>query len=507
MFRVKKAAKAVVPLLVGVLFAFGQPPFKLYEFVILGLGIFAMATYNSTPRKRFLFGFLCGISQYLISLIWVTGFSVPGYLVIVVYDSILFGLAALIFPSRQISKHSTLITAITFGLCFSLIDAFRSRFPFGGLPIDGLAISQSDSFLKYFAIIGGEPAIVFFTATFSALMGLALLKLHKSNPYNQLKSPEFFVSLIAILLIITFSEVLSYANQITSQSYLSAVAVQGGGKTGLRAVVNGNQQRVFDNQVNESYKINKKIDLILWPEDTVALSQPLTESYDYSVLKTLAKRFNAYMLVGVTQPVGNSKFLNLAVLLSPTGRILGSYLKVHRVPFGEYVPYRSFFEHFGNVNLVPRNAIAGTKPGELTYPVGKIGIMISYEVFFDNRAYVDVKNGAQVILVPTNTASYKGSQMPQEELGALKIRAIETDRYVLMTSPTGYSVEVNPKGKIIQISKLGVPALTYANLGLINHLTPFDIYGDLPPIVLEMFSLFLIYVVLVVNRKGHKNNR
>lgn len=468
----------------------------------IALVLLLMLLEDQRPRLRFFVGFVCGICQYLVSLFWITGFSFPGFLVVVIYDAALFGASCALIPMRFTKNRGVMFRSISVGLAFSLIDSIRSRFPFGGLPIDGLAISQADSFFKNFSIIGGEPAIVFFLVVSSSVIAKMLLRTfaHNRANHNQNLMKTLFTGIIALLLIIAGSELLIATNQTNGRNYFKAVAVQGGGKTGLRAVINGDQQQVFENQVIETDNINKSISFILWPEDTVAVSGPFNQSYQYTVISGIARKYNATMLVGVTQPAPNSQFLNLAVLINPNGTIIGSYLKVHRVPFGEYVPYRSFFQHFGNVNLVPKNAIAGTKPGELISPHGKIGIMISFEVFFDNRAYADIKKGAQVLFVPTNTASYKGSQMPQEELGALKIRAVETDRFILMTSPTGYSVAVNPDGNIINISKLGIPALTYANLGLIDHLTPFDRYGDDPPIILEGLGLILIYGWIVLKK-------
>ena len=62
---------------------------------------------------------------------------------------------------------------------------------------------------------------------------------------------------------------------------------------------------------------------------------------------------------GSPVPAGATRFRNEIVAYSPSGRIVAVFEKVHRVPFGEYVPWRSFFSHLVNLQGVPKDAVAG----------------------------------------------------------------------------------------------------------------------------------------------------
>ena len=75
--------------------------------------------------------------------------------------------------------------------------------------------------------------------------------------------------------------------------------------------------------------------------------------------------------------------------------------KVHRVPFGEYVPFRGLFSHLANLDAVPRDAIPGRGSGLMRTPAGPLGILVSYEVFFADRGRSSVRAGAQLLVVPT----------------------------------------------------------------------------------------------------------
>ena len=82
--------------------------------------------------------------------------------------------------------------------------------------------------------------------------------------------------------------------------------------------------------------------------------------------------------------------------LRPDGTLVSRYEKVHRVPFGEYVPYRSFFAHLANLSAVPLDAVPGTGTGLLPTPAAPLGAMISYEVFYADRGRSSVRDGAQL---------------------------------------------------------------------------------------------------------------
>ena len=64
-------------------------------------------------------------------------------------------------------------------------------------------------------------------------------------------------------------------------------------------------------------------------------------------------------------------FRNAQVIVTEDGEVIDRYDKVRRVPFGEYVPLRGLLEALGApIDLVPRDAVAGTGPAYLDLPDG-----------------------------------------------------------------------------------------------------------------------------------------
>ena len=188
--------------------------------------------------------------------------------------------------------------------------------------------------------------------------------------------------------------------------------------------------------------------LVLWPEDVVSLDEPLSQSPEESVLSaTGADASHTTLVVGVTETVSSTAFRNEVVAWGPDGTLVARFEKVHRVPFGEYVPYRSFFAHLGNLSAVPLDAVPGTGTGLHARPrPAPLGAMVSYEVFYADRGRASVRAGAELLIVPTNTSSYATAQVPTQEIAAGEIQAVQQGRDLLQAAPTGFSAAITNRG-------------------------------------------------------------
>jgi len=161
------------------------------------------------------------------------------------------------------------------------------------------------------------------------------------------------------------------------------------------------------------------------------------------------------------------------------------------VPFGEYIPFRSLVERVADVSAVPRDMRPGEGPGLLETDAGDLGVVISFEVFFARRARDAMVNGAEVLLVPTNASSYSSTQMPALELGAARLRAVETGRDVLQAAPTGFSGVVDHRGGVDEVSDLGRRQVLTATVERRSGDTIYTRLGDGPFVVLAALALLL----------------
>jgi apolipoprotein N-acyltransferase len=280
--------------------------------------------------------------------------------------------------------------------------------------------------------------------------------------------------------------------------------VQGGGVRGMRKA-QVNPTDVYNAQVEATKqlddlagfggpKTNERA-LVIWPEDVVSVLGTLAGNPVEQSLAKIARGLHATLLVGVTETVSTTAFRNEVFAFAPTGAVVGSYEKVHRVPFGEYVPFRGFFSHLASLSAVPQDAIPGHSPGFIATPTAPVGLMVSYEVFYADAGRSATRAGAQILVVPTNTSSYSTSQVPTQEVAADRLQAIEEGRDLVQAAPTGYSSVVDNQGHVLQRSVLGAQQVLVASVPLRDGVTIYERYGDLPILVLAVIGLLLGWVL------------
>jgi apolipoprotein N-acyltransferase len=260
----------------------------------------------------------------------------------------------------------------------------------------------------------------------------------------------------------------------------------------LRAVHN-DQRAVYERQLAASELVRPPVDLVLWPEDVIHVPE-LAGSPEDADMAALAERLQALIVAGVVEDAGPGHFRNAAVVWAPGRGRTARYDKVHRVPFGEYIPMRSLIKHVADLSLVPDDAVAGDGSGLLPTPVAPLGAVISYEVFFADRARSAIADGGELLLVPTNAASFKTGQVPAQELGAARLRALETGRDVVQAAPTGYSAVIGAGGRVRAHTDLGPREVVTRTVALRQGRTPYVRAGNTPAVVacvlLVAFSWF-----------------
>jgi apolipoprotein N-acyltransferase len=124
-------------------------------------------------------------------------------------------------------------------------------------------------------------------------------------------------------------------------------------------------------------------------------------------------------------------------------------------------------------------------------PVGRLGVAISYEVFFRERGRSPVREGAVLLLVPTNAASFSTSQVPTQEVAAAQLRALSHGRWLVQAAPTGYGAFVDPYGRVRARTVLGEQDVIVMQVATRTGRTPYTVAGDYPAFLLALALLTL----------------
>ncbi|MCL4313398.1 MAG: apolipoprotein N-acyltransferase [Actinobacteria bacterium] len=504
----------------GVGLAMTLPPWGFYGLAPFASGLLYACTRGLSAKGRILAGWLCGLGLFIPGLAWATSFNTAGGVVLIAFEACFMSLAFLIVPPVRGRPFA-------FPAALAITEWARQSWPFGGLPIGSIALGQASSPLGQTARLGGPLLIV-------ALVGVAGVFVdaiarasiiawqdHRSRQMNQTSTlPEeevhnekqtmpcsrknakghfLTVAALSAVVVVGLDVVATLAPAGGPPIHrIRVAAVQGGGKRGLHKFQVPVSQ-VFDAQVIPTEKLiplsrRQPIQLVLWPEDVISLSTPLVGSPQARIVSDIARAMHTTLVAGVTYPVGTSHFRNEAVAWGPSGRIVAHYEKVHRVPFGEYVPYRSFFKHFANLSLVPLNAIPGHKSGLLRTPAGPLATTISYEVFFADRGRSAVRAGGELLIVPTNTSSYSTGQVPSQEIAASELQAIEEGRNLVQAAPTGYSAFINNRGVLQKRTSLGVRQVLISTVPLRDGNTLYELTGNLLVNLLSILALLAAWL-------------
>ena len=494
MSRAGRRGRIVLPsLAAGVLLALSLPPWGWWPLGPAGAALLYWRLAGQGARTRSGAGWVAGLGCYGPGLMWARTFNWYGAVILIALEALFFAAAALLTPPRR-GRAPAFVAAGT------LAEAVRMTWPFGGLPLGGVFLGQADGPLLALARIGGPLLLT--AGVWAGGAGLATLVSGLANARADTQAGRRVgrregtvvaargaVILVGLGLAIALGSLAPDGGPAVRS--VTVAAVQGGGRRGLDKEQVA-PSTVFAAQVRATRPLlamARPPSLVLWPEDVIALAGPLRGSTQGAQMAQEAVRLHTTLIAGVTEPASPTTFRNEIEVWGPDGRIVGTFEKVHRVPFGEYVPFRSFISHFANLSEVPTDAIPGHGTGLLRTPAGPLGTLVSFEVFYADRSRTSVRAGAELLIVPTNTSSYATAQVPTQEVAADAVQAVETGRDVVQAAPTGYSAVVDQRGRILERSVLGRGQLLTATVPLRRGFTPYDHLGDLPFLLLAGVGL------------------
>ena len=106
-------------------------------------------------------------------------------------------------------------------------------------------------------------------------------------------------------------------------------------------------------------------------------------------------------------------------------------------------------EPIAGASLPPRDAVPGDGVAVIGTDAGPMAVVISWEVFFSRRVREGVREGGQAVLNPTNGSSYWLTQVQTQQIASSQLRAVESGRWLVQVSPTGFSAFVDPDGPFV----------------------------------------------------------
>lgn len=228
--------------------------------------------------------------------------------------------------------------------------------------------------------------------------------------------------------------------------------------------------------------------LIIWPEAAVTLFS--TQSEDYlEELDNAAKTHQSTLITGI--PIQeNNRFYNGMIAL---GNGSGTYLKRHLVPFGEFMPFRFLLVWLENYVQIPMSDFSrGERYQPLIQANGiPIAAFICYEIAYANEV-LDALPEGKLIVVLSDDSWFGKSIASAQHLQISQMRALETGRYVLMSTNDGITAIIDAFGKIQAIVPRFEETVLTGKVQPMSGSTPWVHMGVYHPVILAMLLFLLL---------------
>ena len=255
----------------------------------------------------------------------------------------------------------------------------------------------------------------------------------------------------------------------------------------------------------------QKPDLVVWPEAPAPFS--FQDSQFATIASNLAIHAGHPFLAGVIEwkkpvdpsdkvPRGGVAPYNSAMLVDPQGQRVFVYDKVHLVPFGEYEPFPLIHQVVTSVSEEVGGFHKGNKYVVGRLPNGyKFGVFICYEAIYPNEVRRFTAGGAQLLINISNDGWFGRSAAAQQHLHMVRVRAVENRRWIVRCTNNGYTVSVDPYGRIFESLPPDVRSATDLPYDFRTDTTTYVRFGDWFAWMCVIVSAILL---VIFGSKGNK---
>ena len=426
---------------------------------------------KGSGRQALLSGLFVGLGHFLLQLYWIVFVlgqygglplfvSIPALLLLCLYMAgylVLFVLLARLF----VQQCSPLFCLCLIPCTWVGLDWLRS-FLFSGFPWMDLGYGLVGvPFLLQSADIWGHYGLTFLIVMLNTFFSLLVLYSGKKKVMGKTAIP------VCLIIIVTaFYSGWRWQQLETGleeAEFMNVAVVQGNVDQGQKwnPSRQGSTVRGYIEQSRLLMSKTPVPELLVWPETSLPfypvkhpLLAPITQLVSGEQVMLLA---GAPWYERENLQSTEINFFNSSLLFDTNGDIAARTSKSHLVPFGEYVPLQRFLPFIAP--LV--EAVGDFSSGEIRNPPAckkaRIGVLICFESIFGDISRKWVDAGANLLVNMTNDAWYGRSSAPYQTLAMTRVRAVETRRAIVRSANTGFSVFIDPMGRLQQLSPLFAP--------------------------------------------------
>jgi apolipoprotein N-acyltransferase len=465
-------------------------------------------------KLRYFSAWICGLTFFVPAIAWMrVGDPMMYYawLALAFYLSLYFPLAILLI--RRLDRIESLPLCASAPIVWSATELARA-WALGGFPWYFLGHTQHDVLtIIQIADLGGVYAISLLVAAVNGLITDSLTGQRRTLRRD------------AVILLLFLASVFGYGSWRLGQDRFAEgpkisllqgnipqevknESVVPGGETAAERMM-----REYVALMDDA--VQAKPDLAIWPETSYpgchvfpAAGVPESELSSWSrqikdgenSLAAAGLKWHTPVLLGlITADVGPRETFrqyNSAVLVASDGRLRERYNKVHRVPFGEYIPLVETFpwlKNFSPYDGLDYTVAAGTQLTRFELPTPArtyhFGVLICYE---DSEAglacsYV-ARDPVDFLVNISNDGWFKGTQEHEQHLAVSRFRSVECRRSLVRAVNMGVSAIIDPNGQVMHTPRptwsksKAITAVVTANVPIDDRWSFYAWAGDWLPI-------------------------
>ena len=491
------AARPAAAVAAGLCLWLSFPDANLWWLAPVGVALLAGATLTAGARRGALLGLLGGVAFFVPVLSWSGVYvgALPWFALATLEALYIAAMSAVVgYAGRRLTAAGRTGTAyLVVPLAWVVQEWARAATPYGGFPWARLAFSQADSPLAHVARWLGAPGVTFAVAVVGTLLLAGVTSAVHRSWFRAAGAAVVAVGLVAVApLVIALP---------TDGRAVSVAFVQGNvPQAGLE--FNAQRRAVLDNHVSGTEQLAARapddLSLVVWPENSSDID-PFRNPDAAAQIDNARRAVGVPLLIGavLVQPPDHSA--NVSLFYLPGVAEPQRYVKLHPVPFAEYIPSREFFRMFTPAADLAGNFVAGHEVGIFRVPAAGGGYValptICFEVAYDDLMRDSVRaagDDPSLLVVQTNNATFGYTAESEQQFAISRIRAIEHGRSVVHVSTVGVSGFVAPDGSVTEKTALFTADQRVAGPVVRTERTPADRLGAAPEWVALIGLLLLV---------------
>lgn len=250
--------------------------------------------------------------------------------------------------------------------------------------------------------------------------------------------------------------------------------------------------------------------MVLWPETAIPV-RVLNNPDIRSEIEDLSEDTGAVIFVGAFNESAEGVLENAIFEVDPQEGFTGEhYIKRRLVPFGEFVPWRSFImtvvPPLNELTIIGDDLAAGEGAQLIETEYGKIGSIICFDSIYEALARESAASGAQVLFVSTNDSWFGDSSAVYEHNSHSILRAVENGKYVVRAANTGISSVITPTGEVVSTLDPMVKGYLSEEIVMIPSSTLYSNTGDVIVYISFAAIAISIAVSIVFKRRNGVGN-